>query len=300
MRILRIVPGVALIVSVGLVALTTWDALVANNPAYPITLVVAGVLGLLLLITGMTTTGEPGGGALRTTLRAAASAAGVGLAAVLFWYQPFPATEAALAALDSGEGVTVSEDRSRITFVPDDPSGAGLVVYPGARVDPRAYAVLARSIAAEGHEVVVLKCAFDTALLCTGSASDYVTDDAAWAVGGHSLGGVAASSFVGEPDNAAMGLVLWASWPLNDLSGADLPAVSIYGSEDGLATPEEVLAARPDLPETAAFVAVEGAVHAFFGDYGAQPGDGEPTVPRETAQGEIVQATAALLDALAE
>jgi hypothetical protein len=40
---------------------------------------------------------------------------------------------------------------------------------------------------------------------------------------------------------------------------------------------------------------VDGAVHGHFGDYGIQPGDGEPGISRAEAQEQIVQATLAFL-----
>jgi hypothetical protein len=40
-------------------------------------------------------------------------------------------------------------------------------------------------------------------------------------------------------------------------------------------------------------------VHAFFGDYGDQPGDGTPTISRADAQAQIQQATIELLASLA-
>ena len=43
-------------------------------------------------------------------------------------------------------------------------------------------------------------------------------------------------------------------------------------------------------------LAVEGAVHSFFGDYGEQPGDGTPTISRDDAQRQIVAATVTLLE----
>ena len=46
------------------------------------------------------------------------------------------------------------------------------------------------------------------------------------------------------------------------------------------------------------FTEVPGAVHAFFGDYGPQAGDGVPTTDRATAQRQIVAATAAFVDGL--
>lgn len=300
MRILRILPGGALLLAVGVVAATTWDALLANHPAYPVALLLAAMLGIVLVVTGVMTRSQPLGGVARTVLRIAAALAGVGLAVVLFWYRPFMASDTALAALGSDDDMTVTQDRSVITFTPGEVTGAGLVLYPGARVDPRAYAVLAHDIATQGHQVVIPKCPFDTALLCVDAASEWVDDGGSWAVGGHSLGGVAAGQFAGGDDAAVDGLVLWASWPVNDLSAEPLGATSVYGSEDALATPEEVRGGAADLPPSTTFVKVEGAIHAYFGDYGEQPGDGEPTTDRASAQAEIVAATLALLDRMAD
>ncbi|MFB0839367.1 hypothetical protein ACETK3_15300 [Arthrobacter sp. E44] len=39
-------------------------------------------------------------------------------------------------------------------------------------------------------------------------------------------------------------------------------------------------------------------MHAFFGDYGNQPGDGEPGVSRQAAQQQIAAATVAFLGRL--
>ncbi len=63
------------------------------------------------------------------------------------------------------------------------------------------------------------------------------------------------------------------------------------GSRDALTTPSDVETKRALLPPDATVTVVEGAVHAFFGDYGEQPGDGIPTVSRQQAQDAIVAAT---------
>ena len=46
-------------------------------------------------------------------------------------------------------------------------------------------------------------------------------------------------------------------------------------------------------------MAIEGAVHSFFGDYGAQPGDGEPTVSHDEARSQIGDASAEFVTAVA-
>ena len=108
-----------------------------------------------------------------------------------------------------------------------------------------------------------------------------------WAVGGHSLGGVAASAYADS--HPVTGLLLYASYPAGELARNDLITTSVSGSADGLATPGDIAEAKPKLPEATRYVVVEGGVHAFFGDYGDQPGDGTPTISREDAQAQIQQ-----------
>ena len=62
----------------------------------------------------------------------------------------------ALDALVSDDLVQVTAGRWW-TFVPSDGgASAGIVIYPGARIDPRAYAPVARGIAARGNLVVIV------------------------------------------------------------------------------------------------------------------------------------------------
>ena len=44
---------------------------------------------------------------------------------------------------------------------------------------------------------------------------------------------------------------------------------------------------------------IEGAVHAFFGDYGPQPGDGEPTISHDEARTQISNASVEFVTAVA-
>lgn len=301
-RWLRVVPGAVLVLVSVLVAATTWSALVANHPLYPLLLLAALLSGLWLLVSGVRASTPPAPGAIRAALRWAAAAGAIGLAATLFWLKPFVATSVALEALNADGPVTITDSRSETAYGPAAPPTAGLVLYPGGLVDPRAYAVLATAMADEGYRVVVPKCPLDLELLCINAADAHVTDDIPWAVGGHSLGGVAASTFAdaqGPADGTVDGLVFWAAYPVADLSDRDdLRVASISGSEDGFSTPQDIADARDLLPADTTFTEIEGAIHAFFGDYGDQPGDGTPTISREEAQAQIVEATVALLQSL--
>lgn len=73
---------------------------------------------------------------------------------------------------------------------------------------------------------------------------------------------------------------------------------SISGSNDSLSTPENIAASEALLPPATSFVTVEGGVHAFFGDYGEQPGDGQPGITREQAQQQITAESVRFMDRL--
>jgi Alpha/beta hydrolase family len=176
----------------------------------------------------------------------------------------------------------------------------GVMFYPGARVDARAYAHLLRPVAEAGFQVVIAKEPLGIAFLASGFAASWVDshpDVGTWVVGGHSLGGVVASTNA-DAEPKIDGLMLWASFPASNISDAAISATSISGTNDGLSTPEKIAESVPDLPPDTIFVPIEGAIHSYFGDYGLQSGDGVPGVPRDVAQAEIVDAMMQFLNSL--
>lgn len=293
-RPLRIVAGLALLAAVGWIVLRSAPALLANDLATPAVVVLTAALGAALLMTGLRRRASARGGALRLILRLAATAAAFGLAAIVVWLTPAVATERALEAFASDAAVTVTDSRQDTVYRPSAPvSEAGLVFYPGGKVDPRAYAVLARGIAERGYPVVVLKCPLNLALLCPRAADDYLAGPG-WTVGGHSLGGVEAGIDVAA-GAAFDGLLFWASYPIDDVSGRAIEVTTVSGTRDPLSTPTEIEEAAVLLPPDAVWVQIAGGIHSFFGDYGEQAGDGDPTISREAAQQQIIAASLNLL-----
>jgi len=211
----------------------------------------------------------------------------------------------ALAALQSDAQVQV-ETEGWLIFRPVSRGPAvGLILYPGGRVDPRAYAPPARAIAAEGYLVVMVPMPLNLAFFGPDRAAEVMAafpEVERWAVGGHSLGGAMAARFAHSHPSAVQGLVLWASYPAasDDLSARELAVVSISGTRDGLATKEKIAASRPLLPAQTRWVTIEGGNHAQFGWYGPQSGDPPATISREAQQREVVAATLALLATLEE
>lgn len=220
------------------------------------------------------------------------------LGAVLAWLNPFSYQAGAIAA-ESASGVSVVESPTAITMRPNGaPAIGGLIFYPGARVEALAYADILKPAVDDGFLVVILKAPLNLSLLDGSQALGVMSDHpgvTTWAVGGHSLGGVSASTFALDHP-AVSGLLLYGSYPLESLRDrAGMKVLSIFGTEDGLSTPAKIDASRELLPVDAAFVEIQGGNHAFFGSYGPQPGDGEPTVDREVAKEQISAATVAFL-----
>jgi dienelactone hydrolase len=210
----------------------------------------------------------------------------------------------ALAALQSDSQVQVETD-PWLVFRPvgDDPA-VGLILYPGARVDPRAYAPAARALAQEGYLVVIAPMPLNLAIFAPDRAAEVMAAFPGvdrWALGGHSLGGAMSARFAYQNPDAVQGLVLWAAYPAStdDLSSHSLAVTSIYGTRDGLATGDKIAASRPLLPLDTSWVAIEGGNHAQFGWYGSQSGDNTATISREEQQDQIVAATLSLLMGLA-
>ncbi|MCA0899903.1 MULTISPECIES: alpha/beta hydrolase [Microbulbifer] len=197
---------------------------------------------------------------------------------------PAMANDDALDALESNLVMTVTETPQFIrfdnNFITQD---VGLLIQPGGDVDPRAYARIARKIAANGYPVVIDNS--PSTLVIAGLMPSMVPvikaanpDIANWALAGHSLGGVIAAKYIAEnpQDFSIKGLALWASFPdpENPISyRTDLVVASIYGELDCLVPPQTVQSLSWTLPYNASFHQIDGANHAQWGDYGDQEGD---------------------------
>ena len=187
------------------------------------------------------------------------------------WAEAVPTTmPAALTALETNERVEVSTD-SWLLFGPtaSQPT-VGLVLYPGGRVPPRAYAPAAHALAERGYLVAIVPMPLNLAFFDPSAAEDVTEafpEVAHWAVGGHSLGGAMAARFAYRSPGRVDGLVLWASYPAasDDLSRTNLSVTSVYGTRDGLATLGKIDASRPLLPPDTIWLAIEGGTHAQFG-----------------------------------
>ena len=199
-------------------------------------------------------------------------------------------------------GVSVAElEDGTLVFAPET-AREGFIFYPGGKVDHRSYMPLMMELAEQGILCVLVKMPFHLAVLDVNAADgipEQYPNIERWYIGGHSLGGSMAASYLSKHTDDFEGLILLASYSTADLSDTSLRVVSIYGSEDRVMNAEKYEKYKKNLPADLRELVIEGGCHAYFGMYGAQKGDGEPVLTNEeqialTAQyimGSIFEAT---------
>ncbi len=224
---------------------------------------------------------------------AVAGLALVGLAAwAAVYFAPARVVGLEPALLADGGGVRVVRDRDGLAFIPEGVASSGFIFYVGARIPPEAYAAMLRPLAESGIAVFVPRLPLNFAIFSVNRAKAIMEahpDIGSWAVGGHSLGGASAALFLDKHRDLAGRVVFVASYPPEsvDLSGWPGRFLSVYASNDLLATPEQA-GPSPGLTlrlPSGSFVPIEGGNHAGFGYYGAQKGDGLSLISRDEQQG---------------
>ena len=228
----------------------------------------------------------------------------VAIAGLVWWAQPQPLLPEATAAMASTPSASFEEGADgRLTWTPtEEAATTGLVLYTGGKVPPAAYAPAARAIAERGFLVAIVPAPFNFAILDTNAAAAVLDDHpeiAAWAVGGHSLGGASAALFADDHQGAIDGLALWASYSSADLADDGLRVVSIYGSLDTGAATFTDPANLAKLGDDVALTVIDGGNHEQMGWYKGQPDDPPAEISSEAQQERVVAATVDLLRDLA-
>ena len=211
------------------------------------------------------------------------------------YYRAEPSVQ---ALLDAGvPGVTIEREADRIVFRPEHVR-AGLIFYPGGKVEFTAYAPLMAALSQEGFLCVLLKMPLNLAVLGVNAAKgipEEFPEAGCWFLAGHSLGGAMAAVFAAKHAEAYDGLILLAAYSTKDLSESGLKVLSLYGSEDGVLNRAKYEKNRGALPADTVEIVIEGGCHAYFGAYGAQKGDGTPGISREEQLRITAEAITALL-----
>ena len=218
---------------------------------------------------------------------------GVGGYAYLSDY--YHADETALEAMAYQTGsVQAEQDGDVLWFVPENPV-AGLIFYPGGKVEYTAYAPLLRACAENGILCALVRMPGNLAVLDANAADGLQQEHpevTTWYIAGHSLGGAMASNYAAAHSEDFDGLILLAAYSTKNLAQTTLRVLSVYGSEDGVMNQGSYEKNWSNLPADTTEVVLDGGCHAQFGSYGAQDGDGVPTISGEE---QIRQTTEAIV-----
>ena len=199
--------------------------------------------------------------------------------------------EALLECLpDGGDGQFYFRDDGSIIAKPENPI-AGFIFYPGGKVEHSSYLPLALELAKRDILTVICPMPLRLAVLDVNAADgikESFPDVTDWYIGGHSLGGSMAASYLEKHPELA-GLILLGSYSTSDVS--DSRVLSVYGSMDGVMNREKYEKYKTNLPEDFTEVVISGGNHAYFGCYGEQGGDGKS----EISNAEQIAATADII-----
>ena len=168
-----------------------------------------------------------------------------------------------------------------LCFLPKAGAKTGFVFYPGGKVQYNAYEPLLAKLAEKGIACFLVKMPFNLAVFNINGAEKVLNQFSEienWFIGGHSLGGSMAASFLGKNQFDIKGLILLASYSTMDFSESDIRLLSIFGSEDGVLNLEKYTENKSHFSKNAKEVVIEGGNHAGFGFYGPQKKDGKASI----------------------
>lgn len=185
------------------------------------------------------------------------------------------------ASMENDVIVTKLEDGNGLVVKKEESTDKGFIFYPGGKVEYTAYLPLMEACAEKGILCVLVEMPFNLAVLDVDRAEgilEQFPEIENWYIGGHSLGGSMAASYVASNVEDFAGLMLLGSYSTADLSESGLKVLSIYGSNDQVLNHEKYEKYQSNLPENFEEVIIEGGCHAYFGMYGEQKGDGVATI----------------------
>jgi len=165
----------------------------------------------------------------------------------------------------------------------------GFIFYPGGKVDEKAYEPLLIEIAAKDNVTCVLvKMPLHLAVFDINAADKVIRNFPnikKWYIGGHSLGGAMAASYVQEHTEAFSGLILLGAYPTKKLPD-EFPVLTLYGSNDKVMNKDKYNENKKYAKNLNEYV-IQGGNHAWFGYYGEQKGDEKATITHEKQWEEV-------------
>ena len=183
----------------------------------------------------------------------------------------------------TAEYVTLTKDGDYVISKSTQTSAArkGVIFYPGAKVETKAYLPLMDKLARQNIDCFLVDMPFHLALLDVNAADRIIQNNPQideWFLAGHSLGGAMASQYAYENQDTVSGLILLGAYPYKSYPLEK--TLTIYGELD------TSVQAKIDYTENV--YVIWGGNHAQFGNYGKQSGDADAVINADAQQVQAV------------
>lgn len=194
-------------------------------------------------------------------------------AGVYYFNDYYHADESALKDVYQTENISVINVDTGL-FLDSENNDTAIIFYPGAKVEYTAYLPLLMNISKNNVDCFIVEMPFNFVLFAPDKADEIINkyNYTNWYMSGHSLGGVAASSYTNKHNDKIKGLILIASYPNEKIENTSV--LTIYGSNDNVITKDKYEKTEKYMPSNYTKYVIDGANHAQFASYGNQSGDG--------------------------
>ena len=191
----------------------------------------------------------------------------------------YHADEDAVNSFVSTQNFTREKLSNNVTIFKGESPVIGIIFYPGAKIDVKAYEPLMSVLAKKGMLCTLIKMPLNLAIFNVNAADgiqEKYPEIKKWYLMGHSLGGSMAANYLSKHTNEFEGIILLASHSTKDISSSKV--LSIYGSEDKVMNKKNYDKNKSNLPANFTEKIIQGGCHSYFGMYGLQRGDGNPEI----------------------
>lgn len=164
----------------------------------------------------------------------------------------YHADEYAIKCMNEGsDNIIITEKKGNYVFMPDN-IVAGVIFYPGGKVEAKSYAPLMRKLADNDIMSILVTMPANLAVFGINKADGLVSEYpnvSKWYMAGHSLGGSMAASYLAKNADEYEGIILLAAYSTESLKDKDLGVLSIYGDCDKVLNMDSYEKNIKNLPE---------------------------------------------------
>lgn len=158
-------------------------------------------------------------------------------------------------------------------------SDRAIIFYPGAKVEVESYSRIMYKLAENGIDCFLIDMPFKLAFFGVNKANNIINNYKydSYTLMGHSLGGVAATSYLNSDNKKVDSIIFLASYPNNKVSD-DISMLFIYGTDDLVLSNDSYSKSKEYWNTNYSEKIIDGGNHAYFGLYGEQDGDGKAKI----------------------